>query len=167
MTLLVTSPPPFLKFFIEYRLIAHTERINNSRNIVVLHTSDIVMDGTAIQSDPYKHKAAKLSYSVRGPFQITRSTGFGSYFVRKFNKPDSPELKFMAYNLYPLPPSFKPFEPVDSTDTRYLNQMHAPLINSLKKALDIELYNDKCFNKPFQNSTPKLVYDHDTLKFPD
>ena len=73
----------------------------------------------------------------------------------------------MTYDLYPLPLSLTPCEHVNSTDIRYLNQMHAPLINSLKKALDIELYNDKCFNKPFQNSTPKLVYDHDTLKFPD
>ena len=49
----------------------------------------------------------------------------------------------MAYTFYPLPPSLKLCESVDSTNTRYLNQMHAPLINPLKKALDIELYNEK------------------------
>ena len=73
----------------------------------------------------------------------------------------------MAHDLYPLPPSLKPCEPVDSTDTRYFNQMHSPLINPLKKALDIELYNEKWFNKPLHTSTPKLVYDHDSLHFPD
>ena len=101
------------------------------------------MARTAIQSDFSKHKVAKLSYSVRGPFQIIRNTGFGSYFVRKLNKQYSPELKFIAYDSYPLPPFLQPCEPVDLTDTRYLNQMHAPLINPLKKALDIELYNEK------------------------
>ena len=45
--------------------------------------------------------------------------------------------------------------------------MHAPLINPLKKALDIELYNEKWFNKPLHTSTLKLVYDHYTLHFPD
>ena len=73
----------------------------------------------------------------------------------------------MAYDLYPLPPSLKPCEHVDYTDTRYLNQMHTPLINPLKRALDIELYNEKWFNKPLHTSTFKLVYDHDTLQFPD
>ena len=79
------------------------------------------MARTTIQSDPSKNKVAKLSYSVRGPFQIIRKTGLGSHFVRKLHKPDSPELKLMAHDLYPLPPSLKPCEPVDSTDTRYLN----------------------------------------------
>ena len=45
--------------------------------------------------------------------------------------------------------------------------MHASLINPLKKALDIELYNEKWFNKQLHTSTPKLVYDHDSLHFPD
>ena len=49
----------------------------------------------------------------------------------------------MAHDLYPLPPSLKPFEPIDSTDTRYLNHTHAPLVNPLKRALHIELYNEK------------------------
>ena len=59
------------------------------------------MARTAIQSDLTKHKVAELSYSIRGPFQIICTT-------KKLNKPDSPELKFMAYDLYPLPPSLKP-----------------------------------------------------------
>ena len=105
------------------------------------------MAQTAIQSDFSKHKVIKLSYSVRDPFQIIYSTGFGSYFVRKFNKPDSPELKFMACDLYPLPPSLKSCEPVDSIYTRYLNLMHTSLINPLKTIIDIELYNEKWFNK--------------------
>ena len=87
------------------------------------------MDQTAIQSNLAKNKVAKLSYSVRGLYQIVRHTGFGSYYVRKLNKPDSPDLKFMSYDLYPLPPSLKPCELVDTTDSRYLNQNHFPLVN--------------------------------------
>ena len=106
-----------LKILIEDRRTAHAERINNSRNPVVLQAGDIVMARTAIQSNLIKNKVAKLSYSVRGPYQIVRHTGFGSYYVRKLNKPDSPEFKFMVYDLYPLPPSLKPCEPVDTTDS--------------------------------------------------
>ena len=73
----------------------------------------------------------------------------------------------MTYDLYLLPPPLKPCEHVDSTDTCYLNQIHAPLVNPLKRALDIELYNEKRFNKSLHISTTKLMYDHNTLKFPD
>ena len=111
-----------LKILIEDRRTAHAERIKNTKNLVLLIAGNIVMTRTAIQSDIFKNKVAKLSCSVRGPYQILRNTGLGSYFVRKFNKPDSPELNFMAHDLYPLPPSLKPFEPIDSTDARYLNK---------------------------------------------
>ena len=77
------------------------------------------MARTVSQSDLSKHKVAKLSYYIRGPF--------GSYFVRKLNTLDSSELKCMAYDVYPLPPSLKPCESIDSTDTHYLNQMHTLL----------------------------------------
>ena len=79
------------------------------------------MTRIAIQSDLFKNKVAKLSYSVQGPFQIIVNTRLGSYFVRKLNKPNSPELKFMAHDLYCLPLSLKPCQPIDSTDVRYLN----------------------------------------------
>ena len=110
-----------LKILIEDRGTAHAERINNNRNIVVLEPGDIVMARTAIQSNKQKEKVAKLCYTVRGPYQIIRTTGHGSYFVRKLHRRDSPELKFMAYDLYPLPPSLQSCEPVDTIDTRYLN----------------------------------------------
>ena len=108
-----------------------------------MKAGDIVVVRTAIQSDLSKNKAAKLSYSVRGPCQFLHNTVLGTYFVRKLNKPDSPELKFMDHYLYPLSPSFKPRDPIDSTDTRYLNQHHTPLVNPLKKALHLALYNEK------------------------
>ena len=152
-----------LKILIEDRRTAHAERINNNRNIIVLEPGDIVMARTAIQSNKQKGKVAKLCYAVRGPYQIIRTTGRGSYFVHKLHKPDSPELKFMAYDSYPLPPSLKPCEPVDTTDTRYLNQSHTPITNPLKKALNIELYNEKWFDNPLKTSVPPFLYKHRTL----
>ena len=155
-----------MKILIEDRRTAHAERINNNRNIVVLQPGDIVMARTSVQSNKQREKVAKLTYAVRGPYQIIRTTGHGSYFVRKLHRPDSPELKFMAYDLYPLPPSLKPCEPVDTTDTRYLNQSSTPVANPLKKALHIELYNEKWFNKPLQTSIPPFRYNHRTLDVP-
>ena len=37
----------------------------------------------------------------------------------------------------------------------------------MKKALYIELYNDKWFNKPISTSVSPITYNHDTLQFPD
>ena len=62
------------------------------------------MDRRTIQSDKKKKKVAKLCYVVRGLYHIIRNIGHSSYFVKKLHNPDSPELRFMAYNLYPQPP---------------------------------------------------------------
>ena len=81
------------------------------------------------QSDAFTNKVAKLSYQVRKPFRIMKSTVHGIiYLVRKLYKPDSPELRFMAIDLYPLPPSLKPCEPVDSSDIGHLNHSHNLLL---------------------------------------
>ena len=124
-----------LKILIEDRRDTHAELINHSRNIVSMQPGDLFMARTAVQSDKSKDKVAKLSYAVRGPFQIIRGTGRGGYIVRKLNKPDSPELKFMSEDLCILPPSLKPCKPVDGSDTRYLNQTHTPIVNPLQVTL--------------------------------
>ena len=116
---------------IEDHRTAHTERISNARHIFFLTPGDIVMFITAIQSDKKKEKFDKLCCAVRGPYQIICTTTHGIYCVIKLHRPDSPKLKFMAYDLYPLSPSPKPCEPIDTTDTCHLNQSHAPIINPL------------------------------------
>ena len=68
--------------------------------------------------------------------------------------------------MYSLPPSLKPCEAVDTTNTRYLNQFNDPLTNPLKKSLYTELCNGKWFNKPLPTSIPPLTYQHDNLKIP-
>ena len=82
-------------------------------------------------------------------------------------KPDSPTLKFTAIDLYPLPPSLKPCEYIDSSYTRYLNQSYSPVVNPLSKSLHIELYNETWFDKPPRASKPLFDYDHPTLAFPE
>ena len=123
-----------LKILIEDRRTAHAERINNNRNLVIFKPGDIVMAKAAIQNDKKKAKVAKFCYADRGPHQIICNTGHDSYFAKKLHKPDSPELNFMAHDLYTFPPfSLKSCEPLDTTDTLYLNQSHDPLANPLKK----------------------------------
>ena len=121
-----------LKILVEYRQTSHAERVNNNRNIVTMHPGDISMARTAIQSNKTTNKVAKLCYVVCGPFQIVRGTGRGSYIVQKLKKPNSPEFKFMSEDLYILPPSLKPCEPVDDSDTRYLNHSYVPIVDPLK-----------------------------------
>ena len=155
-----------LKILVEDRRTAHAERVNNNRNIVTMHPSDIVIACTAIQSDKATNKVAKLCYTVCEPFQIIRGTGRGSYIVRTFNKPDSLEFKFMSEDLYILPPTLKPCEPVGASGTRYLNQSYAPIVNPLKNPLNIELYNEKWFGAPPKTISPPFKHDHATLSFP-
>ena len=94
-------------------------------------------------------------------------TALGSYLVRKLYKPDSPELKFITIDLYPLSPSLKPCKSVDNLDIRYLNQSRSPIVNSLRKPLNIELYNETWFDKLLRTSQPLFDYNNSTLTFPD
>ena len=103
------------KIFVENRCTAYTKLVNNNINLIILKSEDFVIARILIQSDKNKEKATKLCY--------------GSYFVKKLHKPNSPELNFIAYDVYLLSPSLKPCEPIDTTDIRYLNQSHAPLTN--------------------------------------
>lgn len=113
------------------------------------------------------NKVAKLSYSVRIPYQIVRPTGFDSYYVGKLHKPDSLEINFMDHDLYLCPLSLKSSTPIDTIDTRYLNQTHATLVHLLKNALYIELYNEKLFTKSIPTSAPAVTYQYDTLQLSD
>ena len=73
----------------------------------------------------------------------------------------------MVADLYALLPSLKPFEPVDSSNSRYLNQSYSPIVNPLRKPLNIELYNEIRFDKPPRTSKALFDYDHFTLAFPE
>ena len=88
-----------------------------------------------------------MCYAVQNPYAIIRNTGHGSYYVKKLNKLSSTEFEFMAYDLYSFLQYLKPYKPVDTVYTCYLNQTNTPLVNPLKKLLNIEIYNEKWFSK--------------------
>ena len=119
-----------MKILVEDRKATHAERIKNSRNIVTMHPGDIFIARTTIKSDKATDKVAKLCYTVQGFYQIFRGTVCDSYIVRKLYNPDSPEFKFMSEDLYIFPLSLKLCEPVVSSDTRYINQSYASIVNS-------------------------------------
>ena len=73
----------------------------------------------------------------------------------------------MVTDLYPLPPSLELCEPVDRSDSRYLNQSHSFIVNPLRKSLNIEISNETWFDKPPRTSQPLFDYNHPTLAFPD
>ena len=131
-----------LEILIEDRCEDHAERVNNNNNIVELVVGNIVLVRTTVQSDASTNKVSKLSYQVRDSFRIVTCTGREGYLVRKLYKPHSPELKFMTVDLCFLPLSLKPCEPVDSSETKYINQPYSPIVNPVCKILNIELYND-------------------------
>ena len=131
----------------------------------MLH-GDLVMARTTIKSNKANNEVARVCYAVRGSFQIIRDTCHGGYIVRKLIKSDSPEFKFMSEDLYILPPLLRPCKNLDGSDTRYLNQSHTPIVNPLKKPLNIELYNEKWFGTPFPTFSPIFKHDHVILSFP-
>ena len=102
---------------------------------------------TAIQSDKFTNKVAKLSYQVWSPFLIVECVGRESNLVRKLNKLVSSEPNFMVIDLYLIHFSLNPCEPVNSSNVRYLIRSYSPIINLLIKSLNIELYNKKWFDK--------------------
>ena len=72
-----------LKLLIDDRCTTHAERVNNNNKFIELVVSDIVVVKTAIPSDAFTNRVAKLNYQVRGPFRIVKFTCRGNYLVRK------------------------------------------------------------------------------------
>ena len=83
--------------------------------------------------------------------------------VQRVGYPTSPQLKFMAEELYALPSSLLPCEPVDGSDIRYLNHTHPSVPNPLEDVLGIMSYDTTHFSSPLLTTPPKFDYDRDTL----
>jgi hypothetical protein len=111
----------------------------------------------AVQSKLAKQRVAKLTYQLRGPYEIVDILEHGAYNLRKFGKPESAKLKYHAEDISMLPPAIRPVEPLDGPDLRYLNNAHAPIPHPLKQAFDIKLYNDVWFSQPIDAVPPRLL----------
>ena len=120
------------------------------------------MARTAIQSDLFKNKVAKLTYFVRGTYQILHNTGLGSYFVQKITN-------LTALNSSSWLVIFISFlRASQSTQPTYAIWTIPMILSStLWIFLHIELYNEKWFNKPVPTKDSSFTYNHDTLKFLD
>ena len=66
----------------------------------------------------------------------------------------------MAKDLYVLPSKALPCEPVDGTDSRYINLSRHLISNPLKNILNISLYNDTFYSSTL--STLPLKVDYST-----
>ena len=112
-------------------------------------------------SDKAKNKVVKITYQVNGSFVITKATGHGSYYARKLKDKNSAKNNFMDEDLYPLPLSLLPCDPIDGADVRYLNHSHPSITHPFKKDLNIKSYHKKHFSSPPLLTPPKFDYNHE------
>ena len=158
-----------LQVLIEERRTAHRDRWNSNRAAKSFHVGDVVKAHVQVNSNLNKGVVGKLSYQGRGPFQIKEILEANSYLVQRYNYPDGPTRKYKGSELYLLPPSIFPANPVDTVDQRYLNFQNAPILSPLKRPLQIDLYNEKFFpenSKHISNPSkdnPSCTIDHATF----
>ena len=88
-----------------------------------------------VQSNSKTGSVKKLLIQARGPFQIVEKLEGNSYMVRRYDNKDAPTMKYKGSELYMLPPSIFPHDPIDSS-----------VVSPFKKPLQIELYNDTYFS---------------------
>ena len=146
-----------VQILVEERRSAHQERQNKGKQQPNFHVGDIVKAHVQVQSIAAKGQVAKLSYQARGPFKIITDLGQQSYEVQRHDKPDGAVRKYKSADLYLLPPSLYPPEPVDTMDQRYLNYENAPIVSPLRKPLGIELYNEVHFHPKPPKTTSLTV----------
>ena len=70
----------------------------------------------------------------------------------------------MIEDIYYLPLTLLPCDPVDGFDIRYLNHSHPSVHNPLKDVLDMVSYDNFHFSSPNLTAPPKFDYDRDTLR---
>ena len=109
---------------------SNQEHYNKDKVPATFKVGDIVKVHVQVQSNTSKGQVSKLSYQARGPFKIISDLGQQSAFkVQKLDKLDSAVRKYKsADNLYLLPPSLFPPEPLDMMDQRYLNYKNANIV---------------------------------------
>ena len=142
-----------VQILIEERRLAHQERHNAGKKQPDFQVDDIVKAHVQVQSILAKGQVQKLSYQARGPFRITQVLGNQSFEVQRYDNPHGATRKYKGADLYLLPPSIFPSEPLDTMDQRYLNYENAPIVSPLRKPLGIELYNELHFHPQPPNTT--------------
>ena len=124
--------PSILEILVEDRRVIYAERINDNRNIISYEESDLVISHTEVDSGTEKDCVGISSYQDTEPFWSVHHIDHESYFVQRLSSPHSSKIKYIAENVYTLPPSILSCESVDGCDTRYLNYSHQLVISPLK-----------------------------------
>ena len=149
-----------LAFLVEDRRLVHRERVNEKRHLVTYKPGDIVMARVAVQSNKSAGRVAKLVYQSRGPFIVVEPTGFSSYQVRRYGKPESALRKFMTEDLYMLPPAIMPCANSDTSDMRYINSDYAPIKHPFDDNFNIEAYNTNWYDDAPPSRAPDFIRDN-------
>ncbi|MGH7955061.1 MAG: hypothetical protein ACREOZ_03790 [Gloeomargaritales cyanobacterium] len=150
----VSFATEILKLLVEDRRTAHRERVNSGRTRVEYQVGDLVTARIQVQSRAADGRSSKLLYKARGPFEIVEVVGHGSYRLKSFGRPDAATRVHHSEDLFLLPPSLRPCDPLDTPDLRFLNHSHAPSLHPLKKVLDIDLYNEVWFDSTLVTKAP-------------
>ena len=100
------------------------------------------MTNIVVQSDAENNIVGKSSNQARGSFIVLENTNHGSYIVIKLDNLSASKNKSMTEGIYLLPPCISPYNPIDSTDLRFVSSVLLPIIHPLKKYLNIETYNE-------------------------
>ena len=162
-----------VQILVKERQQSHQDHHNKDKVPAAFKVGDIVKAHVQVQSNAAKRQVRKLSYQARGPLKIISDLGQLSFEVQKLDKPDSAMRKCKFTDLYLLPPSLFPPEPLHMIDQRYLNYENAPIVSPLRKPLGIEMYNEMHFHPKPPNTTsttadlPSNAIDKITLKIHD
>lgn len=147
-----------IQILAEERREAHRERHNNAKKKQIFKVGDAVTARITVQSNADTGTVAKLSYKTKGPFQVTAVLEADSYEVQKYGDTTSAKRKYKGTDLFLLPPAIYPIDPLDTTDCRYLNFDHVPLVDPLSKHLSIDMHNDTFFTKNGMKTLQKKKY---------
>ena len=82
--------------------------------------------------------------------------GNGSYTDIPFDKPNGAERKFLAQDMYALPPQILPCDQIDLPDLRYLNTDFVPVAHPFKDSFNIESYDSVWFDKQPPSTRPTI-----------
>jgi hypothetical protein len=115
----------------------HHELINSRRGDPrVYNKGDIVFARRATRSDTKHGRVEKLMHLFTGPWRIVKSLDGASYELKFVGNPSCREKKH-ASDLSPNPPELIPFQPLDTTDSRY-GQLYCPIGKHPYKEAGIE-----------------------------
>lgn len=99
----------------------HRERVNDSRCVITYNVGYMVMARVHVNSNTKTGVVGKLSIESRGLFKVTINHGNGSYTVVPLDKPNEATRKFLAQDMYTLPPQILPCNQIDLPYLRYMN----------------------------------------------